>query len=89
MQANLSQVFIACASQAGRHGDLDFLGSSCLADPYGKLAAGPLPGSEDALKVTEIDIGSSKKAQVRSPLIAPRADRRTDVYGISYGNHRL
>jgi predicted amidohydrolase len=83
-QANLSQVFIACASQAGRHGELEFLGSSCLADPYGKLAAGPLPGSEDAIEVTEIDIGASKRAQVRADLITPRADRRTDVYGVLY-----
>ena len=88
-QANLSQVFIACASQAGKHGDLDFLGSSCLADPYGRLASGPLPGSEDAIEVTKIDIGDSKRSQVRSPLIAPRADRRTDVYGIHYGGRVL
>jgi N-carbamoylputrescine amidase len=87
-QANLSQVYIACASQAGLHGELDFLGSSCLADPYGKLAAGPLPGSDDAIKVTEIDIGATKKAQVRSELIAPRADRRTDVYGLLYQGER-
>lgn len=84
LQANLSQVYIACASQAGRHGELDFLGSSCLADPYGRLAAGPLPGSDDAIKVTEIDIGAAKRAQVRAPLIAPRADRRTDVYALHY-----
>lgn len=89
LQANLSQVYIACASQAGRHGNLDFLGSSCLADPYGQLVAGPLPGSEDALDVTQIDIGATKRAQVRSPLIAPRADRRTDVYGIAYRGERL
>jgi predicted amidohydrolase len=89
LQANLSQVFIACASQAGKHGDLDFLGSSCLADPYGRLASGPLPGSEDAIEVTKIDIGDSKRSQVRSPLIAPRADRRTDVYGIHYGGRVL
>jgi predicted amidohydrolase len=89
LQANLSQVYIACASQAGRHGNLDFLGSSCLADPYGQLAAGPLPGSEDALDVTQIDIGATKRAQSRSPLIAPRADRRTDVYGIAYRGERL
>lgn len=89
LQANLSQVFIACASQVGRHGDLEFLGSSCLADPYGRLAAGPLSGSEDVVEVTEIDIAEAKRAQVRAPLIAPRADRRTDVYGLWYQGHRL
>ena len=89
IQANLSQVYIACASQAGKHGEFDFLGSSCLADPYGKLAAGPLPGSDDAIEVTQIDISVVKRAQIRSQLIAPRADRRTDVYGISYDGQRL
>lgn len=82
LQANLSQVYIACASQAGRHGEFDFLGSSILVDPYGKLASGPLPGSENALSVTEVDLGAAKRAQVRGELIAPRADRRTDLYGI-------
>lgn len=89
LQANLSQVFIACASQAGQHGELDFLGSSCLADPYGKLAAGPLSGTADEVKVTEVDIAAAKYAQVRSPLIAPRADRRTDIYRLDYGDRRL
>ncbi len=81
-QANLSQVFIACASQAGLHGRLDFLGSSVLADPYGKRITGPLSGSDEEVVVTEVDIGATKRAQVRAPLIAPRADRRTDVYGV-------
>lgn len=82
-QSNLNQVFIACASQAGMHGGLEFLGSSMIADPYGKLACGPLSGNNNEVIVTEIDMGSAELARVRSPLIAPRADRRTDVYGIA------
>ena len=82
LQANLSQVYIACASQAGRHGQHEFLGSSILADPYGKLAAGPLSGSDDEIFIAEVDIGASKRAQFRGELIAPRADRRTDLYGV-------
>ncbi|HKP19631.1 MAG TPA: nitrilase-related carbon-nitrogen hydrolase [Gaiellaceae bacterium] len=82
LQANLNQVFIACASQAGLSGDLDFLGSSVLADPYGTRALGPFAGSERSVQVVEVDIGATKRAQVRGPLIAPRADRRTDVYGL-------
>lgn len=82
LQSNLNQVFIACASQAGQHGGLDFLGSSVLADPYGHRLAGPLSGSEDEVRVIEVDIGAAKRAQVRGELIAPRADRRTDVYRI-------
>jgi hypothetical protein len=37
----------------------------------------------------EIDIGATKRAQVRGPLIAPRADRRTDVYGIWTADGRI
>jgi N-carbamoylputrescine amidase len=81
-QSNLNQVFIACASQAGVHGGLEFLGSSILADPYGKLVGGPLSGDNE-VEVVEIDTGLAELARVRSPLIAPRADRRTDVYGIA------
>ena len=80
LQANLNQTFIACASQAGCHGGLDFLGSSVLADPYGKRTLGPLSGTEDVIAVAKVDITAAKQAQVRGPLISPRADRRTDVY---------
>ncbi len=83
VQANLSQVFIACASQAGSNGDLEFLGSSLIADPFGKVATGPLPGSQPALDVATIDLAAAQAAQVRDPLIRPRADRRTDVYDLS------
>lgn len=82
LQANLNQVFIACSSQAGLAGDNDFLGASVLADPYGKLALGPLPGDRHELAIAEVDVGAAKRAQVRAPLVAPRADRRTDLYGI-------
>jgi N-carbamoylputrescine amidase len=81
LQANLSQVFIACASQSGLAGELDFLGSSVLADPYGKRTLGPLQG-EDEVAAAEIDVAETARAQVRAPLVSPRADRRTDVYGL-------
>jgi predicted amidohydrolase len=83
LQSNLNQVFIACASQAGQRGDLEFLGSSIVANPLGKLACGPLPGSVDEVSVVEVDLALAQTGRIRSTLIAPRADRRTDVYGIS------
>jgi N-carbamoylputrescine amidase len=83
LQANLSQVFIACASQAGHNGELELLGSSIVADPFGKLAAGPLSGTGTALEVVEIDLAAAEEAQTRDPLIRPREDRRTDVYDVS------
>jgi N-carbamoylputrescine amidase len=83
LQANLNQVFIACASQAGRHGDLDFLGSSLVVDPWGATRAGPMSHEEDAIEVIEVDLADAERAQTRIPLVEPRADRRTDVYGIA------
>lgn len=81
-QANLDQVFIACASQAGRAGEVDFLGSSLVVDPRGSTVLGPLPGTEQAIACVDIDASESQRAQRRSELITPRADRRTDVYGV-------
>ena len=82
LQANLNQVFIACASQAGVHGQCDFLGSSILIDPFGKRVVGPLSGADDELVLATVDIADAKRAQVRGQMIAPRADRRTDLYSI-------
>lgn len=81
LQANLNQVFIACASQCGLVESLDFLGSSVLADPYGKRLLGPLRGEEE-LAAADVDLEETVRAQVRAPLVSPRADRRTDVYGL-------
>lgn len=89
LQANLSQVFIACASQAGDFGDLHFLGSSILAGPYGQVVAGPLARDGDELQVARVDLADAARAQVRSELIRPRADRRTDVYGVTLGSEQL
>lgn len=89
LQANLSQVFIACASQVGTFGNLLMLGSSVLVDPYGSLASGPLPGDEERLAIADIDLAEAAQAQSRSPLIQPRADRRTDVYHLAYDRQKL
>jgi N-carbamoylputrescine amidase len=83
LQANLNQVFIACASQAGRHGELDFLGSSLMVDPWGKTLAGPMSHDRDGVEVVEVELAQTREAQTRIPLVEPRADRRTDVYGIA------
>ncbi len=87
-QANLNQVYIACASQVGTFDGVEFLGSSVLADPFGKRVAGPLSGTEDRQEIVTVDLDETVRAQDRGSLIQPRADRRTDVYGIAYeGSH--
>jgi predicted amidohydrolase len=89
LQANLNQTFIACASQAGTRGELEFLGSSVLVDPTGGLVLDPLSGTEDEVAVATIDMDDAQRAQRRSELITPRADRRTDVYGLEVGGRVL
>ena len=89
LQANLNQVFMACASQAGQRGSLFFLGSSVLVGPSGQLVLGPLPGTSDELALAKIDLDDAERAQRRSELITPREDRRTDVYGLVVGDERL
>jgi N-carbamoylputrescine amidase len=84
LQANLSQVFIACASQSGRHAELRFLGNSLVADPYGDPVRPPLSSDAEAVVTVDVDLAAVAAAQQRGPLITPRADRRTDVYGLWY-----
>ncbi len=89
LQANLNQVVIACASAVGQRDDLELLGASIVADPYGRLALGPLSGVADAIATVELDLDDVQQAQHRGPGIDPRLDRRTDVYGITYGGELL
>jgi predicted amidohydrolase len=81
-QANLNQVFIAAASFAGGGGR--FLGSSVIADPYGRPLAGPLTRDHEEVATAAADLCALAAAQHRAPLIHPREDRRSDVYRIEY-----
>lgn len=89
LQANLNQVFLACASQVGAHDGTTFLGSSVVAGPRGELVLGPLAGDAEQAGVVDVDLGEALAAQQRGPLISPRADRRTDVYGLRLGSQVL
>ncbi|MYE97932.1 MAG: hydratase, partial [Acidimicrobiaceae bacterium] len=89
VQANLSQVFIACTSQAGAGDGVELLGSSVVADPYGRMAGGPLSTEREQLEIVDVDLAEARRAQDRSELIRPRADRRTDVYGILHDGDSL
>lgn len=80
VQANLSQVFICCASQSGAVAGIRFLGSSLIVDPYGSVLVGPLGQDAEEVAAVDIDMAASRAARVRSPLVRPREDRRTDVY---------
>ncbi len=86
LQANLNQIVLACASQSGSDGATRFLGQSLIADPYGQLLAGPVPEADERIATAMVDPGLSRQAQARSELIRPRADRRTDVYGLKVGS---
>ncbi|MYK77187.1 MAG: hypothetical protein F4016_09650, partial [Acidimicrobiaceae bacterium] len=89
VQANLSQVFIACTSQVGAGDGVELLGSSVVSDPYGRMAGGPLSTVREQLEVVDVDLSEARRAQARSELIQPRADRRTDVYGVLHEGEPL
>lgn len=81
-QANLNQVYVACADQVGATGNGGFLGRSVIASPYGRAVAGPLPDEGEAIALAEVDPAEVARAQVRGEGISPRSDRRTDVYSL-------
>jgi predicted amidohydrolase/alkylhydroperoxidase/carboxymuconolactone decarboxylase family protein YurZ len=87
-QANLNQVYVACADQVGETGDLRFLGRSVVVSPYGRAIAGPLSRDGEAIAVAELDIDETVRAQVRGDGISPRSDRRTDVYSLERATPR-
>jgi N-carbamoylputrescine amidase len=89
VQANLDQVFVACASQAGAHGDFEFLGSSIVADPRGRCLAGPLAPDRDEIAIADVDLDEARAAHDRGCDVLPRVDRRTDVYALVVGTERL
>ena len=89
VQANLNQVYIACASQGGEVSGASFLGSSIIADPYGRIVAGPLAEDVEDTIVATIDPALLRAAQERTEFVKPRLDRRTDVYGLSVGGRTL
>jgi len=82
VQANLDQVFVAAASQAGKPGDHDLLGSSLVVDPFGKTVVGPLSRHQPASAWADLDLADVERAAHRSELITPREDRRRDLYGL-------
>jgi predicted amidohydrolase len=89
VHANLNQVYVACASQVGQPGEHRFLGCSVVVGPFGELTVGPLSSECPEVATAQIDAGRCRSARHRSDLITPRADRRTDVYGIVYEGEKL
>jgi predicted amidohydrolase len=89
VQANLSQIFVACASQVGAVADLSFLGSSLVCGPNGACLLGPLPTDRAATAIVEIDPAAADSSQARAADIRPRDERRRDVYTLAVGDRRL
>lgn len=85
VQANLNQVYMACASQGGQSGDLRFLGSSMVIDPFGDVVAGPSAEDASETLIAQTNADRLAAARIRSTRIRPREDRRTDVYEIRIG----
>jgi predicted amidohydrolase len=87
VQANLNQVYVACASPGGSTSEANFLGSSLVADPYGQILVGPMPADDQGIVMADMELSVVQQAKQRSELIRPRLDRRTDIYGVSVAGH--
>lgn len=89
-QANLDQVAVVAVSQVANpsRGGPATLGGSVAVDAYGELIAGPLSRTRPDSALAQIDLAAVEAARVRSQLVRPREDRRTDVYAVSYGGER-
>jgi predicted amidohydrolase len=85
VQSNTCQVFMAAASRVGADPGVEYLGSSVIVDPFGRLLAGPMDRTEPGIEVVSVDLADARRAKVRDPLILPAADRRTDVYAERLG----
>ncbi|MCW2759170.1 MAG: hypothetical protein JWO46_2916 [Nocardioidaceae bacterium] len=85
-QANLDQVAVVAVSQVAgaSSGGPATLGGSVAVAAYGELLAGPLSRTEADSALVTVDLEAVRGARVRSELIRPRDDRRTDVYGVQY-----
>jgi predicted amidohydrolase len=86
VQANLDQVAVVAVSQGPGEGqgDLRPLGGSLAVDARGTLISGPLSRTGPDRATVVIDPADVRAAQERGPRIRPRADRRTDVYGVKF-----
>lgn len=82
VQANLNQVYVACADLAGEIDGVEFLGRSLISSPYGDPIAGPAPAEGEHVLVADIDPAEAARARDRGDGISPRHDRRTDVYSL-------
>jgi predicted amidohydrolase len=89
MQANLNQMFVACASQPGLPEQPDFLGSSIVGDPRGACLLGPLGAEREEIAVVDLDLGAVAASADRGDGILPREDRRTDVYRLAIDGELL
>jgi len=85
VQANLNQVFVACADQVGASATFEFLGGSLVASPYGEALVGPLDAISERTVCVELDLRDALAARDRGEGLSPRRDRRADVYGALLG----
>jgi predicted amidohydrolase len=89
VQANLNQVFVACADQVGTSEAFEFLGGSLVVSPYGESLVGPLSNDAEQTVSVAVDLDEAQHARERGEGISPRRDRRTDVYGALLGYNAL
>ncbi len=69
-------VFVAASNRVGNEGELEFWGSSFVADPYGNMIATASSNAEETL-IVECHLDQIEAARTHWPFLR---DRRTDAY---------
>jgi len=85
VQANLNQVYVACADTVGALHDQVFLGRSVAIDPFGEMLVGPLSHDQQQQATFTVDLDHLMAARHRGASINPWENRRVDVYGHDLG----
>lgn len=71
-------VFVLSCNRAGRHGDFQFLGHSCIVAPDGTVLAASTSEGPDVLQA-ELDLSEVSRYRTYAGLLT---DRRPDLYGL-------
>lgn len=91
VQANLNQLFIACACLVDAPGEEPrrFLGNSVIVGPDGGLAVDPMPNLLHGLGIARIDLNEARSMNHPDELVKPSSDRRGDVYSLVVNGRSL
>ena len=89
VQANLNQVFVVGCSVAGPGGRVEFLGRSLVAGPYGDVRGWTFAARPGGRVLRQGRAGPGGRGQPAGCAHYAGADRRRDLYSVTYRGRSL